>query len=257
MSTQLSEMQTRIAEGLLHHKIEGIAELFTHDEADLQTRISVYRNNVFLSLSNALADLYPVVKQLVGEDFFLALAKRYIRQSPPDSAAMVFFGADFPDFVRQDKACLDLSYLSDVAHFELAKQHCYHAPDAESLNAKQIQEIGVGKLMSSVLVLHPSLRIVDSKRASRSIWQAHQSDEPKFDTIDIHLAEQSILIRPEYEVLICRADKPLLMLITQITDGENLASSIESTIQKYPDFNLPSALAMGFSNGFFTDIQYP
>lgn len=257
MSAQVADIQTRIAEGLLQHKAEGLAGLFTHDEAELQTRISIYRNNVFFSLSNALADLYPVVQQLVGEDFFLALAKRYIREFPPASAAMVFFGADFPDYVAQDKACQDLSYLPDVARFELAKQHCYHAEDAKSLSAQAMQEIGVEKVMSGVLTLHPSLRIVDSRSASRSIWQAHQSVEPNFGNIDIHLAEQSILIRPEYEVLICRADKALVMLITQIADGTNLASAIENTMQKHPDFDLPSALAMGFSNGFFTDIQYP
>lgn len=246
-----------MADALLNHSNQGLAAIFAHDEEDLQARIAVYRNNVFFSLSRALSDLFPVINQLVGEEFFLALAKRYIREYPPESAAMVFFGADFPEFVSQDKACVTLPYLADVAQFELAKQHCYHAEDAKALSPKAMHELGAEKLVAGVLKLHPSLRIVDSKTASRSIWQAHQIDEPKFDEIDVGKAEQSILVRPEYEVLVCRADTALLLLVSEIEQGAVLATAIDTTLEEYPDFDLASAMAMGFSNGFFTDIHYP
>ncbi|MBT5332067.1 MAG: DUF2063 domain-containing protein [Porticoccaceae bacterium] len=257
MNTPLADSQEKMAHALLNHSNEGLGEIFAHDEAELQARIAVYRNNVFFSLSNAISDLYPVINQLVGEEFFLALAKRYIRENPPASAAMVFFGAEFPEFVSQDKACLSLPYLADVARFELAKQHCYHAQDAKPLSLQIMHELGAEKLMASVLKLHPSLRLVDSKTASRSIWQAHQIEKPNFSEIDVATAEQSILVRPEFDLLICRADAALLLLITEIEKGAILAEAIDMTLEKYPGFDLASAMAMGFSNGFFTDIHSP
>nr|BFE90967.1 hypothetical protein GCM10020185_15030 [Pseudomonas brassicacearum subsp. brassicacearum] len=44
--------------------------LVSANGADPQSRFAVYRNNVLSSLINALADNYPVVTQLVGEEFF-------------------------------------------------------------------------------------------------------------------------------------------------------------------------------------------
>jgi hypothetical protein len=256
MRVSLAEIQRQMSAGLLHHKNDGIEQLFVKDDTDLQARLSVYRNNVFFGLTSALADLYSVVKQLVGEEFFSALAKRYIRLHPPEQAAMVFFGQDFPDFVAQDKACQDLPYLSDVARFELAKHRAYHAADAKSLTPQWLQQIEIEKLMTSVLELHPSLQILDSKWASRSIWQAHQAETPKFEGIDIHIAEQSVLVRPSYEVFVCRADAALLMLLQAIAQGVDLRKAIDQTLAAHPDFDLPQALAMGFGNGFFSGIHF-
>ena len=47
--------------------------LFSANGADPASRFAVYRNNVQSSLVNALADSYPVVLQLVGEEFFRAM----------------------------------------------------------------------------------------------------------------------------------------------------------------------------------------
>ena len=48
--------------------------LFSANGADPASRFAVYRNNVQSSLINALADSYPVVLQLVGDEFFRAMA---------------------------------------------------------------------------------------------------------------------------------------------------------------------------------------
>jgi hypothetical protein len=42
--------------------------------------IEVYRNNYRGNLHDALAGAYPVMAQLVGEDFFRALTRKYIGQ---------------------------------------------------------------------------------------------------------------------------------------------------------------------------------
>ena len=41
-------------------------------------RFNVYRNNTAVSLSEAIADSYPVVHELVGDEFFAAMARAYV-----------------------------------------------------------------------------------------------------------------------------------------------------------------------------------
>ena len=56
--------------------------LFSSNGADPASRFAVYRNNVHSSLINALAAAYPVTLQLVGDEFFRAMAGLYVQASP-------------------------------------------------------------------------------------------------------------------------------------------------------------------------------
>ena len=59
--------------------------LVTWNGSDAAQRFGVYRNNVTVSLIEALADTFPVVQQLVGQAFFHAMAGEFVRRSPPVS----------------------------------------------------------------------------------------------------------------------------------------------------------------------------
>ena len=48
-------------------------------------RYSVYRNNVTVSLIEALAAIFPAVRRITGEEFFGAMARFHIRETPPSS----------------------------------------------------------------------------------------------------------------------------------------------------------------------------
>jgi hypothetical protein len=48
-------------------------------------RFAVYRNNVAVGLVSALATRFPVVKRLVGDDFFRAMAHAYASVELPRS----------------------------------------------------------------------------------------------------------------------------------------------------------------------------
>ena len=52
-------------------------------------RFSVYRNNVVVSLSEALATGFPLVRKLVGQETFQRIAGLYVRKNPPTSPLMM------------------------------------------------------------------------------------------------------------------------------------------------------------------------
>ncbi|MEO8121927.1 MAG: DNA-binding domain-containing protein, partial [Rhodoferax sp.] len=67
--------QTAFANALLNAELPCPSGLKTWNGSDPGTRFAVYRNNVMVSLIDALADTYPVVQELVGEEFFRAMAR--------------------------------------------------------------------------------------------------------------------------------------------------------------------------------------
>ena len=46
-------------------------------------RYNVYRNDVTVSLIDALAAVFPAVQRITGVEFFRAMARSYMRETPP------------------------------------------------------------------------------------------------------------------------------------------------------------------------------
>ncbi|MEP4753707.1 MAG: DNA-binding domain-containing protein, partial [Nitratireductor sp.] len=61
-------------------------------------RYNVYRNNVTVSLIDALADTFPAVRRIVGEAFFRDMARLYVRREPPRSPLLFDYGHGFAAF---------------------------------------------------------------------------------------------------------------------------------------------------------------
>ena len=95
-----------------------------------QARLAVYRNNVVVSLTDALAAAYPAVLSLVGERFFKAAAGVYVRAEPPRSPVLITYGQSFAQFLEGFAPAAKLPFLADVARLERLWLEAYHAADA-------------------------------------------------------------------------------------------------------------------------------
>jgi hypothetical protein len=75
--------QTTFRQGLLDPTMPAPEGLINPDGAQATKRYDVYRNNVAVSLSDALESAFPVIRKLVGDQFFRAMAGVYLRKHPP------------------------------------------------------------------------------------------------------------------------------------------------------------------------------
>src|SRR3954469_19117817 len=64
-------------------------------------RYDVYRNNVTVSLIDALAAIYPAVQRITGIEFFRAMARLHVRSTPPASPLLFEYGREFPAFIER------------------------------------------------------------------------------------------------------------------------------------------------------------
>ncbi|MEO7464620.1 MAG: DNA-binding domain-containing protein [Nitrosospira sp.] len=150
--------------------------IVTWNGSDPHKRFAVYRNNVIVSLVDALAGTFAVTQALVGDIFFRAMAREFVRAFLPHSPVLAFYGRNFPAFIAGFPAAATLPYLPDVARLEMAYVEAFHAADATPVAPKALQRVlnDPESLPQLRLALHPSLATICSSFAIVSLWAAHQ-----------------------------------------------------------------------------------
>lgn len=140
------------------------------DGAPAPKRFSVYRNNIIVSLKEAMSSGFPAVESLVGEAFFAAMCDGFIRQNPPQTPVMVLYGDRFAAFIAQFPPAQSLPYLADVAHLEYALRRSYHAADAAPVAPEALQDPRIFsarlKLAPTVLTLRSAYPVTQIREAA-------------------------------------------------------------------------------------------
>lgn len=134
-------------------------------------RFDVYRNNVAVGLTEALAARFPAIRRLVGEEFFAAMARLYAEADRPRSPVMAEWGAGFADFLAGFPPLAAWPYMADVARIEYARGVAYHAADARPVNPAIFATADPDTLRLS---LHPSVILLHLKYPAVSIWARNQ-----------------------------------------------------------------------------------
>ncbi len=144
--------------------------LITPDGAPATRRYAIYRNNVTVGLTEALEAGFPVIRKIVGEKFFQAMAVVFVRNHPPTSPILSGYGGEMPGFLRGFAPVAHLKYLPDVARLELALRRAYHAGDAAPIAADSLSAIPSERLMRARLGFAPTVQLLSSRFPIHDIW---------------------------------------------------------------------------------------
>lgn len=237
--------QTAFAHALLNPELPCPIGLTTWNGSDPEIRFSVYRNNVMVSLIDALADTYPVVQTLVGEDFFRAMGRVFAQTKPPRSAVMAYYGGDFAYFIASFPPAASVPYLADVARLEMARVMAYHAADAAVVQTEALQTALADpeQLSSLRLVLHPSVHVIQSKFAIFSIWIAHQ-DATCMPSVDPDVAQVVLVYRDGLAADTMELTDGTGLFVSTLLAGQTLLDAAQAASSMHPEFDLTNALTM-------------
>lgn len=222
----------------------------------VRKRYNVYRNNVTVSLIDALADTFPATRRIVGEEFFRAMARLHVRQSPPTSPLLFEYGRGFPAFIEDFEHARSLPYLADVARIERAWLDAYHAADAAPLPGRALAAIVPEKLGLAVFTAHPAARAIRSNFAAVTIFSVNRRNEP-FGHITADEPEDALITRPDLEVFVRRLPAGGAAFLENLMAGAPLGTAAEAALEEDEAFDLAANTAGMIEAGVFTAVTVP
>jgi hypothetical protein len=213
-------------------------------------RFDVYRNNVAVSLTEALETAFPVIAKLVGGANFKLLAGAFLRKHPPASPLMMFYGAEMPEFLTEFEPTRSIGYLPDVARLELALRESYHAADADPIDPNVLRAMAPDALMASRLTLAPSLRLVRSPWPILSIWRFNMEGGPRPPAV----AEDVAVLRTELDPVPALLPPGGGAFVATLLAGDTLSAAFETATAETEHFDLSPTLALLIGANAITDI---
>lgn len=217
-------------------------------------RFAVYRNNVAVSLTEALHQGFPVVARILGTQNMDGLAGLFLRAHPPSSPLLMHYGAAFPGFLEDMEQLAHLGYLGDVARLELALRQSYHAADAAPIAAERLAGLPPEQLADARLQLAPSLRLLRSRWPIHDIWRFNTEDSAAQPRA---VAQDVLVVRPEYDpvpLLLAEGDADF---VAALQSGQSLGAASEAAQTGAPAFDLGRMLALLLGHGALTGVEVP
>jgi hypothetical protein len=242
--------QRAFAKALLDPALPEPDALRTWNASDPQARFAVYRNNVSVSLVAALAETFPVLRALVGDEFFRAMARLYVADEPPCSPVLAHYGEGLADWLTRFEPAASLPYLPDMARLERARVRAYHAADAPSLDAGAVAArlAEPARLAQARLRLHSSVSVLDSRYAIVSLWAAHQGQAAIEDVVP-ERPESALVLRVGDDAAVLRIPATAASFYRRLLQGQPLADAAGAASAIGAGFDLSEGLAILIRHG--------
>ncbi len=219
-----------------------------------QKRFSVYRNNVMVSLIDALAANFPVIQRLLGEEFFAGAARVFITERPPVIPMLFLYGEDFAEFLASFEPVAEYPYLADVARYEYAWLQSYHAKDAAILDGNELAAIAPELVGQTRFVIHPASCLLRSSWPAATIVERNRAAQD-CSNIDLSVGEDMVITRPFLDVHTNVFAIGGYEFLATLRDGATLEQAANAAFAEDAEFDLPLQITVMLELGVFMAIN--
>lgn len=226
-----------------------------HNPAGLSLAgLSVYRNTCAKGLIDVLRANFPTVERIVGEEWFSACARVFIREHEPPNPVLAMYGEAFSGFLRTFEPADGIPYIGDVAQVDALWTQSHFAVDDASLDPGLLQSLEQDRLLALSLPLHASTRIAWFDAPVSTLWRLNRPPAPLPGrggfSIDWR-PEGIALCRPHGEVVAITLSAWQFAFLEACRAGRSFADAMSAGSSGDVDDIEPNALGELFAAGLF------
>jgi uncharacterized protein (UPF0276 family) len=204
--------------------------------------LALYRGNLTSTWDKTLAAAYPVLRQLVGAEFFSALARAYGMAHPSDDADLNRFGASFAQFIEQFEHLAEYPYMPDMARLEWALHRAHFAADAAGLGAGALGALAPEQLEAARFTLHPACTLLASQWAVVDLWRAHQADSGIGFPSEMAAASFALATRPHWKVELAPLSHAAHAALAVLSAGGSFGAALDAAFGIDEEFDVAAHL---------------
>ncbi len=244
----LAALQDKMTAAILNGDMSRIAPEFTHAE-----RLSIFRNNTFSSLTEALKTTFPVTVCLADERFFAYAAHEFITAHPAREARLSVYGSEFSSFLSTFQPCRAYPVISEMAAFEWMI--------ASSLNSAEVQALPVatiGKIASDPCArfwLQPNLRLGLSRMPLIELWHWHKREAPLPNCSFAQKPYRFAIWRTTVNLKVIALESAQFIFWRELEKGHTIESAACRAFARDPLFDLIKETLRLFRYGLVTGIS--
>ncbi len=213
------------------------------DEAEARKRLAIYRANIAANATGALAAIYPIVRTLVGAEFFAGLAQAYSAAHPSASGDLNELGAQLADFLPAFAPAQSLPYLPDVARLEWLVHRAHYAADHAPLDVTALADFAEDDYARLTITLHPAVGVLSSAYPLFRIWEVHQDDYRGDLAVDLGGGGEHVVVyRPQFRAAVARLSTGEAVFLAAVARGALLGTALADALNHDPHFNFAASL---------------
>ncbi|GJI95736.1 hypothetical protein RugamoR57_24540 [Duganella caerulea] len=218
-------------------------------------RYALYRGNLSATWSKTLGAAYPVIQQLVGEEFFGGLAQAYGRAHPSDNGDLNRFGAHFAAFLRTFPHVADYPYLPDMATLEWTLHRAHYAPSADGVTAQQMAALTPEQIETARLTLHPACTLLASEWATISLWQAHQAGSGVPFPAELAAPDYGLVTRPRWKTQVLPLTAASHAALSVLAAGGAFGAALDAAFERDDDYDIAANLQQWIDHALIVRID--
>jgi len=251
----LASVQAQFAGALLQRQ-STVNEDLPLTELSLR-RFSYCRNNLAAIWYATLKNAYPVLHQLVGNDFFWQMASEYGYAYPSKSGDLNEFGAELPLYLAMSESNTDYPYFADVARLEWQLHRSYYAANSPALSLPVFIATTASpglNLSSAILQSHPAVSLYASSLRGLDIWLAHQQSDVIAFPLLAGPPNYGLIVRQNWKPQVHRLEKTEWAVLSKLFQGESLESALDYALHQDCEFPIQTSLNRWFHLEIFSDV---
>jgi len=253
----LRELQQHFASGLLKSTDEPVTKWIRTDGIHPSARLAIYRSNLHAGFIKTLTLEFPVIHQLVGDDYFRQLSLAFLARHPSRSGDLHHVGAPCPSFLAEQFAKTEFLYLADVARLEWACQECLIAEDSEPLDPHKLRDISADAYGELRFTLRPACRLLHSVFPVLRIWEVNQPEAARDEIVDLRTGPDYLVVMRSSRLDLCRVPENDFHLLGKFAEGRTLDSAFEAVLATDSQFDLGAALRRCIAIGVLAQVTPP
>ena len=240
---ELLALQTDFAAALRDRdRVVDAGRWLAGDAPAVERRMAIYRANMVAAADKALSSACPVIRQVVGEEFFHGLAREYQRATPSTSGDLTDFGSTFPEFLASFEHTQSMPWLPDLARLEWAVHRACGAADAPGWDPAALAAVEPGRQADIRFQWSPGLAVIESAYPIVRLWTIHQPGYAGEFSVEWERADTALVARDGFTVGVAECGAGEAAFLGASLAGEPLGEATGAALQRHPEFDLGALL---------------